>query len=137
MQHAHAPPPLKLGFGNINIVLDTIRLYRIFKLFSALQSGKWAAEKVIQIPPKEVQNWALPVMPGKQHIPAKFDCYRTLSNVLIHHPYIVFRIGSLQSSFIQHITIWGEKSQSVRVRFFLFISKIKAKEKFEGKKWIN
>lgn len=27
-------------------------------------SGKWAAEKVIQIPPKDVENWALPVMPG-------------------------------------------------------------------------
>ena len=28
------------------------------------QEGTWAAEKVISIPPKAVQNWALPDMPG-------------------------------------------------------------------------
>ena len=28
-------------------------------------SGNWAAEKVIQIPPKTVEGWALPEMPGE------------------------------------------------------------------------
>ena len=29
-----------------------------------MQDGKWAAENVIQVPGKKVDNWALPVMPG-------------------------------------------------------------------------
>ncbi|XP_029648147.1 methanethiol oxidase [Octopus sinensis] len=34
-------------------------VYRIFKA-----QNKWAAEKVIQVPPKTVENWILPNMPG-------------------------------------------------------------------------
>jgi len=29
-----------------------------------MQDGKWAAEKVIQVPGKKVDNWMLPTMPG-------------------------------------------------------------------------
>ena len=29
------------------------------------QDGKWDAEKVIDIPSKKVDGWALPEMPGK------------------------------------------------------------------------
>ena len=28
------------------------------------QKGDWAAEKVITVPPKKVEGWALPQMPG-------------------------------------------------------------------------
>ena len=28
------------------------------------QKGDWAAEKVIAVPPKKVEGWALPHMPG-------------------------------------------------------------------------
>jgi len=28
------------------------------------QDGKWSAEKVISVPSKKVENWALPDMPG-------------------------------------------------------------------------
>ncbi|XP_068108549.1 methanethiol oxidase [Hyperolius riggenbachi] len=35
----------------------------IFRFYKA-EDGKWAAEKVIQVPPKKVQGWALPEMPG-------------------------------------------------------------------------
>ena len=33
------------------------------------QKGDWAAEKVIAVPPKKVEGWALPHMPG-----IYFDC---------------------------------------------------------------
>jgi len=29
-----------------------------------VQEGKWAAEQVIEVPGKKVDNWALPTMPG-------------------------------------------------------------------------
>jgi len=29
-----------------------------------VKGSKWAAEKVIQVPAKKVDNWALPTMPG-------------------------------------------------------------------------
>ncbi|XP_066464972.1 methanethiol oxidase [Eleutherodactylus coqui] len=35
----------------------------IFRFFKT-KDGKWAAEKVIQVPAKKVQGWALPEMPG-------------------------------------------------------------------------
>jgi len=37
-----------------------------------MQDGKWAAEKVIQVPGKKVDNWALPTMPGL--FSAQTDC---------------------------------------------------------------
>ncbi|XP_040267827.1 methanethiol oxidase-like [Bufo bufo] len=35
----------------------------VFRFYKA-EDGKWAAEKVIQVPAKKVQGWALPEMPG-------------------------------------------------------------------------
>ncbi|XP_056407514.1 methanethiol oxidase-like isoform X2 [Hyla sarda] len=35
----------------------------VFRFFKT-KDGKWAAEKVIQVPAKKVQGWALPEMPG-------------------------------------------------------------------------
>lgn len=37
---------------------------------NGVQDGKWAAEKVIEVPGKKVDNWALPTMPGL------FMCYK-------------------------------------------------------------
>jgi selenium-binding protein 1 len=50
-------PEATEGFVGCALSSSVFRFYRE-------QSGKWAAEKVIQIPPKDVENWALPVMPG-------------------------------------------------------------------------
>ncbi len=36
----------------------------VFRFFKT-QKGDWAAEKVIAIPPKKVEGWALPDMPGE------------------------------------------------------------------------
>lgn len=33
--------------------------------FYRKEDGTWAAHKVISIPPKKVEGWALPEMPGK------------------------------------------------------------------------
>ena len=40
-------------------------MHALLILFLILsQKGDWAAEKVITIPPKKVEGWALPHMPG-------------------------------------------------------------------------
>ena len=31
---------------------------------NTFQKGDWAAEKVVAVPPKKVEGWALPEMPG-------------------------------------------------------------------------
>lgn len=31
------------------------------------QDGSWAADKVVAIPPKKVENWVLPEMPGDSY----------------------------------------------------------------------
>jgi len=49
-----------------------------------LQGGKWATEKVITIPPKEVKGWALPVMPGEDM------SNQIVWELLVHCSYVIF-----------------------------------------------
>ena len=39
-------------------------MYFLFSRFNKDSDGKWQARKVIDIPPKKVEGWAMPVMHG-------------------------------------------------------------------------
>jgi hypothetical protein len=47
-----------------------------------LQNGEWVAEKVISIPSKKVEGWALPEMPGTQDFTSKISATSLLFFVL-------------------------------------------------------
>ncbi|CAI9606552.1 unnamed protein product [Staurois parvus] len=50
-------PDAEQGFVGCALSASIFRFYKT-------ADGKWAAEKVIQVPPKKVEGWALPEMPG-------------------------------------------------------------------------
>ena len=43
---------------------DSPICWNILKVHVKFQKGDWAAEKVITVPSKKVEGWALPEMPG-------------------------------------------------------------------------
>ena len=51
------------------------------------QKGDWAAEKVIAVPPKKVEGWALPHMPG-----IYFECVIAFFTKEIHRQIMVVTV---------------------------------------------
>ena len=61
-----------------------------------LQTGSWDAEKVISIPSKKVEGWALPVMPGMVGLTHSIFMQRKTSSVV----YFVFCRAHHRHNFV-------------------------------------
>lgn len=84
---------------------------KIFKGIYVLfwtQNGSWAAEKVITIPPKTVDNWALPEMPGEWTINEWMDDDRhySLANWELE-AYIYIYIYQIPERLIDRLVLGG------------------------------
>lgn len=53
------------GFHFFFFFFSVFRQLMFLASNSVSQKGDWAAEKVIKVPSKKVEGWALPEMPGE------------------------------------------------------------------------
>lgn len=55
------------GFFTFSMVFLSVLFHFLSCRFYRKEDGTWAAHKVISIPPKKVEGWAMPEMPGKTY----------------------------------------------------------------------